>query len=129
MINSIWSALKAKHFVYMISKNLINLKTAVLTLHCWCSPQKSFLGQKTFVWAKFISRVQELESFIMKFIVYLWNLAIGWNLFHERFVLCPSFCKEHQSANLFLILNKRFLSLIYRFLKQCLCLKNESVGI
>ena len=129
MINSIWSALKAQHFVYMISKNLIILKAAVLTLYCWCSPQKGFLDQKTFVWAKIISRVEELEILILNFTVYLWNIAIGWNLFHEPFVMCPSFCKEPQSAILFLILNKRFMSLIDRLLKQCLCRKNESVGI
>ena len=103
MNNSVWSTSKALHFVFMISKTLIFLKTAVLTLHCWSSPQKSSLGQETCVWAKIISRVEELESFILNFTVYLWNLTNGWNLFHKCFDLCPGFCKEPFSAIIFLV--------------------------
>ena len=129
MINSLWSTLKALHFGYMISKSQFFHKTALLTLPCWSSPQKGFLGQKTFVWAKIISRVEEAESFKINFIVYLLNLTIGWNLLHKCFVLCPSFCKEPRSAVIFLILNKRFTSFMDWALKQCLCRKIESVRI
>ena len=113
----------------LISKNLMVLKTAILTLHFCCSPQKKFLGQQTFVWAKIFRRIEELESFILNFTVYLRNLTNGWNLFHKSCFLCPSFCKEPLFLKIFLILKKCFMSLIDRVLKKCICHKIESVWI
>ena len=113
----------------LISKNLMVLNTAILTLHFWCSPQKNFLGQQTFVWAKIFRRVEELENFIINFTVYLRKLTNGWNLFHKSFFLCPSSCKEPLFLKIFLILKKCFMSSIDRVLNQCICHKIELVRI
>ena len=107
----------------LISKNLMLLKTAILTLHFWCSPQKNILGQQKLVWAKIFRRVEELENFIINFTVYLRKLTNGWNLFHKSFFLCPSFCKESLFLKIFLILKKCFMSSIDRVLKLCVCQK------
>ena len=113
----------------LISKKLMVLKTAILKLHFWCSPKINFLGQQTFVWAKIFRSVEELESFILKFTVYLRNLTNAWNLFHKSLFLCPSFCKESLFLKIFLILKKCFMSSIDRVLKQCICHKIELVRI
>ena len=113
----------------LISKNLLVLITAILTLHFWCSPQTNFLGQQKFVWAIIIRTVEELESFILNFTINLRNLTNGWNLFHKSFFLCPSFCKEPLLLIFFLIQKNGFMSSIDRFLKQCICQKIESVWI
>ena len=114
---------KSAAFLVYDFKNQLFLKTAVLTLLCWFSPQKDALGEGTVVWTKIISRVEELESHQLNlyWIVYLWNRAIGWNLFHKRFVLSLSFCKEPHYAIIFLFIKKCFMCLIDRVLKQCSC--------
>ena len=118
------TALKA-----LISKTLMVLKIATLTIRFWCSNQKSLLCQQKIVWAKIIRRVEELESLILNFTVFLRNLTNGWKLFHKSFVLWPSFYKDPFFVKIFLILKKRFMRSIVRVLKQCICQKIESVRI
>ena len=75
-----------------------------------------------------ISRVEELEKFILNFTVYMKKLTNGWKFLQKCFILCPSF---FGSPFLKPLPNytRGFMSAIDGVLKQCLSRKIESVRI
>ena len=127
MIYSIWSTLKTLHFVYMISKIKCFLKQMF-----WCVSVGVHL--KKVLWLR--NHLSELKSSaeLKSWKVLYWTLLYFCET-KQTAGICsinnfsvPSFRKETHSTFIFLIINKRFMSLIDRLLKQCLCRKTESVG-